>query len=139
MFGWSFVLIATSAANCISFGIHLRLAMGHGTSDHVAQCIALGTVTIICVIHVLGRRVGIFLSNIFASAKVMMLCIIIILGFIVLHDKAIHREPASYANLNIHTSFKHIGTTPVGTRGYASAFLSIIFTYSGWHQANYVG
>ena len=138
MFGWSFVLIGNSAANCISFGVHILQAVGKDASQGKVQAIALGTAVVVCTIHGLGRKIGIWLNNIFALAKVLMLCMIIILGFIVLHNSIIPREPDAYANLDTKTCFEHVELGPRGARSFASAYLDIIFTYGGWNQANYV-
>ena len=138
MFGWSFVLVGNSAANCISFGVHILQAAGANASQGKVQGIALGIAVVVCTIHGLGRKFGIWLNNIFASVKVLILCMIIILGFIVLHNSIIPREPGAYANLDRQTCFEHVEKGPRGARSFASAYLDIIFTYSGWSQANYV-
>jgi L-asparagine transporter-like permease len=138
IFGWTFVLVGNSAANGISFGVHILQALGKDASQGRVQAIAMAAAALLGVIHGLGRKFGIYLNNLFALAKVLILCMIIILGFIVLHNSVIPREPLSYANLDVHTCFQHVESGPRGTRGFASAYLNIIFTFSGWSQANYV-
>ncbi|KAH8810834.1 amino acid permease-domain-containing protein [Xylogone sp. PMI_703] len=138
LLGWNLILVGTSAPNCLAFSLHLLQAMGYEASPTIVRVVAVGTVALVCMIHVLGRKFGIIAGNAFAVVKVLMLCLIIILGLITLHNTTIPREKSSYANLDKNNIFKHIGTGPAPARGYASAFLNIIFTYSGWHQANYV-
>lgn len=139
MFGWTFVLVGNSAANCMSFGVHIIQAF-EGDASHAGkvQAIAITVATVVCTIHALGRNFGITLNNIFATGKVGMLCVVIILGFMVLHNTVITRDPGSYANLAPATSFKPVATGPRGAHGYAAAYLDIIFTFGGWNQANYV-
>ena len=142
MFGWIFILVGNSAANCISFGVHVLAAAGN-TSPHTGsvQAIALGVAWIVFLVHASGRMFGIRLNSIFASVKVAMLCMIIILGFVVLNDHtgSMYRDKKSYLNLDVNDSFQDIGPRSMNhARGYSSAYLDIIFTFGGFNQANYV-
>ncbi|KAI9642690.1 hypothetical protein NHQ30_008421 [Ciborinia camelliae] len=140
MFGFIFVVVGNSAANCVSFGVHVLAAAGiNNPQKGAVQGIALGTAWLVTLLHALGRMFGVHLNSVFAVTKVSMLIMIIILGFIVLnnHTDHLHRDPLSYTNLNPKTSFKQLGTGD-HARGFAAAYLNIIFTCGGWNQANYV-
>ncbi|KAH8758173.1 amino acid permease-domain-containing protein [Hyaloscypha sp. PMI_1271] len=141
MFGWVFILIGNSAANCILFTVHVLAAAGI-SSPHtgLVQVIAIAVAWSILLIHSLGRMFGVHLNTAFAIAKIAILFLIIILGFIVLNNHTIiHRNPGSYANLDWKTSFKDLKSNSARSpRGYPTAFLSILFTYAGFNQANYV-
>ncbi len=140
VFGWVFILIGNSTANCISFAVHVLAAAGH-TSPHygLVQAIAIAVAWSVLLVHATGRMAGIHLNSFFAVVKIAMLFMIIILGFIVLHNHVprMKRDPLSYPNLDKETSFKDLGSDS-GKHGYATAYLSIVFAYGGFNQANYV-
>lgn len=140
MFGFIFVVVGNSAANCVSFAVHCLAAAGINKPHMgVVQGIALGTAWLVTLLHALGRMFGVHLNSAFAVTKVSMLIMIIILGFMVLnnHTEHLHRDPTSYKNLDSKTSFKDLETED-HARGFAAAYLNIIFTCGGWNQANYV-
>ena len=141
MFGSVFILIGNSAANCLSFAVHILAAAGI-SSPHtgVVQGIAIGVAWSILLVHSSGRMFGIHLNTAFATVKIAILVLIIILGFIVLNNHTVmHRDISSYANLDRKTSFKNLELNGASNpHGYPAAFLSILFTYGGFNQANYV-
>ncbi|TEY36169.1 hypothetical protein BOTCAL_0563g00050 [Botryotinia calthae] len=140
MFGFTFVVVGNSAANCISFAVHCLAAAGiNDPPKGAVQGIALGTAWLVTLLHALGRMFGVHLNSVFAVTKVSMLIMIIIMGFMVLnnHTEHFHRDPLSYTNLDTSTSFKELGKGD-HAHGFAAAYLNIIFTCGGWNQANYV-
>ncbi|KAJ8059581.1 hypothetical protein OCU04_011236 [Sclerotinia nivalis] len=140
MFGFIFVVVGNSAANCVSFAVHFLAAAGiNDPRKGAVQGIALGTAWLVTLLHAIGRMFGVHLNSVFAVTKVSMLIMIIILGFMVLnnHIEHLHRDPLPYTNLDPKTSFKELGTGD-HARGFAAAYLNIIFTCGGWNQANYV-
>lgn len=141
MFGFIFVVVGNSAANCVSFAVHCLAAAGiNDPPKGAVQGIALGTAWLVTLLHALGRMFGVHLNSVFAVTKVLMLIMIIIMGFMVLNNHTEHfdRDPLSYTNLDTSTSFKELGKGD-HARGFAAAYLNIIFTCGGWNQANYVG
>ncbi|ESZ89783.1 hypothetical protein SBOR_9834 [Sclerotinia borealis F-4128] len=139
-FGFIFILVGNSAANCVSFGVHVLAAAGiNDPRKGTVQGIALGAAWLVSLLHALGRMFGVHLNSAFAVTKVSMLLMIIILGFMVLnnHTEHLHRDPLSYTNLNRKTSFKELGTGD-HAGGFAASYLNIIFTCGGWNQANYM-
>ncbi|KAM0156130.1 hypothetical protein ACHAPG_005478 [Botrytis cinerea] len=141
MFGFIFVVVGNSAANCVSFAVHCLAAAGiNDPPKGAVQGIALGTAWLVTLLHALGRMFGVHLNSVFAVTKVLMLIMIIIIGFMVLNNHTEHfdRDPLSYTNLDTSTSFKELGKGD-HARGFAAAYLNIIFTCGGWNQANYNG
>ncbi|KAM0138752.1 hypothetical protein ACHAO1_003351 [Botrytis cinerea] len=140
MFGFIFVVVGNSAANCVSFAVHCLAAAGiNDPPKGAVQGIALGTAWLVTLLHALGRMFGVHLNSVFAVTKVLMLIMIIIMGFMVLNNHTEHfdRDPLSYTNLDTSTSFKELGKGD-HARGFAAAYLNIIFTCGGWNQANYM-
>ncbi|KAL1624168.1 hypothetical protein SLS54_004097 [Diplodia seriata] len=150
LFGIPFFLIGNSAQNALSFAYHFLHAIGASQSKLNLQLVAISAALITCITHSLWRRFGIYLNNIFASVKVLMLLLIISLGFLALVGVGFKQDsggdvecsPKSTAatktiNLKYDNSFHRLGDA-VGSSGYATAYLQIIFSFSGLNQANYV-
>ncbi|KAH8585638.1 amino acid permease-domain-containing protein [Bisporella sp. PMI_857] len=141
IFGILFILVGNSAANAISCGINFLAAAGIA-APHVGhvQAIAIAVAWLVCVFHASGRMFGIHLNSLFATLKIAILCMMIILGFMILSNRTehMHRDPASYANLEAENSFHTFGSGKMNhARGYSLSYLYIIFTYGGFNQANY--
>lgn len=140
IFGWTFLWIGNSAANCVSFGVHIWAAIKNDTPRRgCVQGIALGACWIVFLLHATSRKIGLRVNAFFAITKVAILAMIIVLGFIVLNNHTHHipREKASYSNLLRKSSFKNLGSS--NGLGVFASYLNIIFTFGGWNQANYVG
>ncbi|OMP82337.1 High-affinity methionine permease [Diplodia seriata] len=145
LFGIPFFLIGNSAQNALSFAYHFLHAIGASQSKLNLQLVAISAALITCITHSLWRRFGIYLNNIFASIKVLMLLLIISLGVRSFKQDSggdVECSPKSTAatktiNLKYDNSFHRLGDA-VGSSGYATAYLQIIFSFSGLNQANYV-
>ncbi|CAD6445349.1 de1bd2df-e27b-4a2f-9748-9a3129b5dc9c [Sclerotinia trifoliorum] len=140
MFSFIFIVVGNSAANCVSFAVHCLAAAGIDDSRKGAvQGIAIGTAWLVTSLHSLGRMFGIHLNSVFAVTKVSILIMVIIMGFMVLnnHIEHFHRDTSSYKNLDPKTSFEQLSKGD-HARGFAAAYLNVIFTCGGWNQANYV-
>ncbi|KAM3072668.1 hypothetical protein ACMFMF_007003 [Clarireedia jacksonii] len=141
LFGFIFVIIGNSAANCVSFAVHVLAAAGHNNpKTGVVQAIALGAAWLVTLLHALGRMAGIHLNSAFAVTKISMLVMMIVLGFVVLnnHTGSMQRDPLSYSNLDVKSSFRPLGKVD-NARGFATGYLNIVFTFGGFNQANYDG
>lgn len=134
MYGFAFVLLGNVAANAISFGIRVLQAADQPLDNFVVRGIAICVVTFACFMHGFWRQGGIYLSNIFAVIKIAMLFLIIVTGFIS-YSGVFKRPSAGSENFNMHRAFKNPEKNPFG---YAESFLSILFAYGGFNQANYV-
>ena len=106
-----------------------------------------------CIIHAVSRRGGIYLNNLLALIKIGMLLVIVgttlaVVGGGIKDSNGNRVENVFAQNLDPKVAFKApvdptAGTILEGTQdgtanGYAAAFLSIIFAYSGFEQNNYV-
>lgn len=125
------------ASNAILFAISIYIAItGQDPSNWVARGIAIGTATLACFLHIYSRRLGIWLNNGFGSLKVLLLLTLIVVAIVSfagrLGTKTIDDAKHNFTN---HAGFVD---PPSGSYGYASSFLSIIFAYGGFNQANYV-
>jgi amino acid transporter len=136
VFGVAFILVGNASSNALSFARHVLAAAGY--SDNIqnsARGIAIATVTAVCLLHGLWRKLGIAVNNVFAFVKISILVMIIIIGFVSIGGKVFGVEPPAGANLDPHDSFLEAQTDPYG---YASAYLAVVFAFGGFNQANYV-
>lgn len=136
LFGVAFILVGNASANSLSFASHVLAAAGYsGSLQNSVRGIAIGTMTAVCLLHGLWRKLGIAVNNFFAFAKILILIMIIIIGFVSIGGKVFGVEPPAGANLDPYNSFSGAQKEPYG---YASAYLAVVFTYGGFNQANYV-
>ncbi|KAK3681808.1 amino acid permease-domain-containing protein [Podospora appendiculata] len=145
LFGISFIFVRNMASNCINFAVRVLQAARSGDEPKngevraIAIAIAIAAAAFACVVHVVSRRYGIWLNNLLAVVKVCILLVIIFTTLAVLgggvHDEDGNQVPNVLTqNIDPKVAFKEPGTVT----GYAASFLSIIFAYSGFEQANYV-
>jgi L-asparagine transporter-like permease len=125
------------AGNSIFFGISILKACGiENPANGAVRGIAIGVATFACVLHIVSRWWGIALNNFFGFVKVLILLMLIIVG-ILSFASALPLKTIEIArdNYEHHAGF---GSASTSTYGYASSFLSVIFAYGGFNQANYV-
>lgn len=135
------MLLGNVANNAIFFGEYVLVAAGiDATSkEHSsiynpsARGIALAATTVACLIHGSWRQGGVWLNNLFAVVKVLMLLLIIIVG--ILAGAGVWHTNHASENMALDNSFDNVTND---TYGYSEAFLGVIFAYSGFNQANYV-
>ena len=136
VFGVAFILVGNASANALSFARHVLAAAGYsGNIQNSVRGIAIGTVTGVCLLHGLWRKMGIAVNNVFAFIKILILVMIIIVDFASIGGKVFGVEPPAGANLDPHNSFSGAQNEPYG---YASAYLAVVFAFGGFNQANYV-
>jgi amino acid permease len=124
------------AGNCLVFGIRAVQAAGYVSTEHnsAVRGIAVGAATFACLIHIFSRRAGIWLGNLFAIIKVLMLTMMVIIGFCA-WGGAFKTETYATQNMAAQNAFKDPASEPYG---YVKAFLSVIFAWSGFDQPTYV-
>jgi amino acid transporter len=132
-----FILVGNAAANALSFASHVAEASGYdiltGTPSqkdmNMVRGIALGTMTAVCILHGIWRRLGIVINNVFAGFKILLLLLIIILGFVALGGKkTFHVTPPASENLSPHNSF---AGGAVDSYAMGHSYLEIVFAYGG--------
>ena len=116
------------------FGIRTLQAANVPVTNSAVRGLAVAAATVACLIHSFSRRGGIWLGNIFALIKILMLLLVIIVG-ICAWAGAFHTETYAYQNLAVNNSFEGASQD---SYGYTSAFLAVIFAWSGFDQPNYV-
>ena len=139
-YGVVFLVLGNTAGNAIAFGLYVMSAAGYDDpSRGYVIGLAIGALTLACLVHVASRRGGIVLNNLFAISKVAILLIIIIFGFIRSGGYTFggHATTDDYPthNFDLNNSFKGDGQN---APSFADAILFIMFTYSGFEQPFYV-
>lgn len=122
------------AGNCLIFGIRTLQAANAPVTNSAVRGLAVGAATVACLIHSFSRRGGIWLGNLFALIKVLMLLLIILTG-ICAWAGAFHTPNYAGDNMAINHSFADSSND---SYGYTQAFLAVIFAWSGFDQPNYV-
>lgn len=122
------------AGNCLIFGIRTLEAANAPVTNSAVRGLAVAAATVACLIHSFSRRGGIWLGNMFALIKVLMLLLIIITG-ICAWAGAFHTPNYANDNMALNHSFADSSTD---SYGYTQAFLAVIFAWSGFDQPNYV-
>lgn len=147
LFGVIFILIGTAAMNALSFGIRILEASGEVNPDNwKVRGIAIVIVTFAVILHGTWRQAGIIVNNAFAIIKVLILLLFIITGFVSLGngfkpsataiaEGYVSNSTVASNNFDTSNSFQYKSG---GSYGYVESFLSIIFAFSGFNQANYV-
>lgn len=125
------------AGNAISFGLNIMIACGIDTpSNGIVRAIAVAVATFACSLHIVSRWWGIALNNFFGSVKAAILLMLIIVGIVSFAGALPQKtKPTAEDNFGKYGGF---GLVETSSYGYASSFLSVIFAYGGFNQANYV-
>lgn len=129
-----YILIANVAPNCMAFGIRVLMAADVPATNGAVRGIAISVATATCLIHAISRRGGIWLSNLFAVVKVLILlliCITAICAVAGAFNSTTYAEP----NMRIQSSFADASKD---SYGYTQAFLAVIFACSAFEQPTYV-
>lgn len=97
----------------------------------------------VCLIHAFLPRLGIWLSNGLGAFKLILLTLVVCTGFAALSGRVVGGSPGNFtngfngpANATKHTDPEQ--DTQRTTAGYALALLQVLYSYSGWENANYV-
>ena len=140
MFAVFFVLLGNTAANTIAFAKQMLLAFNPEEKNpdyRLQRFVALVCITFICLIHLFSRKMGIFMNNALAVYKVGLLLFVVISGFVCLGGGGGgDHSNIKYGAENLKDAFKGGSGSPYS---YASAMLSVLYSYQGWENANYVG
>jgi amino acid transporter len=135
-----FIILGNLSGNAIAFGIYVMSAAGYDEPSRGSVIgLAIGALTLACLVHTASRRGGIILNNSFAVVKVLILLLIIILGFMRAAGYTFggHADPATHPthNFDLNMSFKGDGQN---APSFADSLLFIVYTFSGFEQPFYV-
>jgi L-asparagine transporter-like permease len=130
----AYIILGSIPGNCLIFGIRTLEAANVLVTNGRVRGIAVGVATFACGIHVFSRRGGIWLGNLFAIIKVLMLLMMIVTG-ICAWAGAFKIKNSVNENLAVNHSF---ADPAEDSYGYTEAFLAVIFAYSGVEQPTYV-
>ena len=84
IFGVFFVLLGNTAANTIAFAKHMLLAFDDTNQNpdyRLQRFVALVCISLICLIHIFSRKLGILMNNALAAYKVGLLLFVVVAGF----------------------------------------------------------
>jgi amino acid transporter len=141
VFAVQFVLFAISTGNSISFSSYLLRAATRLPQDGtwLNQGIAIAAITVVCLIHAFAPRWGIWLSNGFGAFKLIMLSLLVCTGFAALAGKTAAPRPDNFSSFHGAGSSRPPDDSGAGAAGgYSIALLQVLYSYSGWENANYV-
>ncbi|KAL4796325.1 amino acid/polyamine transporter I [Aspergillus venezuelensis] len=111
---------------------NILLAINDTASDWVKRALAIGVLTLIATIHIKSCRMGVKIMNILASAKILILILIILSGLRALAGD-LPQIPSPGSSLS--HPFENSSTS---IPAYTNALFKILATYQGWSNAAYV-
>jgi hypothetical protein len=125
VFGILYIFLGNLAGNAVAFGYYIMVAAGKDPDENKGPVIGLAITLLAacCLFHVITRSGGIWVNNAFAVAKVGMLLMIIIMGFVHASGKYLQSyglgppsnitsamiNNATDSNFSTKTSFKSTG------------------------------
>lgn len=94
---------------------------------------------VVCLIHSFTPRLGIWLSNGFGVLKLVLLLLLVCTGFAALGGRTVAPRPDNFSSFHGGgSSTTDEDNSSVAAAGYALALLQVLYSYSGWENANYV-
>lgn len=99
------------------------------------RAVAVGIATFACALHAIWRKGGVYVNNAFGFVKILMLLALFFIGAAYVGGQFHGSADTANENLNIGTSTANASSSAYD---YAQAFLAILFSFGGFHQANYV-
>ncbi|KXJ87170.1 amino acid/polyamine transporter I, partial [Microdochium bolleyi] len=136
MYGIAFALIGNLSGNAISFGIFVMNAAGYSPAPKGPVIgLAIGILAFTVLLHMVSRRAGLFLNNVFALLKVTLLVAIIVLGFLKAGGVSLGGKPKATSNFDANESFRPgAGEVPSVT----NSLVYVVYAFAGFEQPFYV-
>ena len=158
-----FIFFAQSAANSISFSTYLLYVINGLNTTQTTTCgrlpdgrllpsvplkqewttkgISIGTITLVCLVHAFLPKLGIWVSNGLGAFKIVILLVVVFTGFAALGGHLNVPKPDNFssfdgAGLACPNAPSDSGSSAAN---FAIALLQVLYSYSGWESANYVG
>ena len=125
-----FVFMYNTATNSMQFANQVLISANIHDTAYVPQgrllrFIAIMALSFFCLLHYFSGRAGRALNQILAAFKVCLLFIVLVAGIV---------RAAHYFEADWH---RHVNSTGRSSAS-ASAFLLIVFSYTGWENATFV-
>ncbi|PBL01523.1 high-affinity methionine permease [Armillaria gallica] len=131
-FAFITVILSFASSNAIVCAEYILYANGQETyNEWTMRGIAIAAYGIACIIVIAHNRTAMWISNILSLFKVVILCFIVVAGWVVLGGGTRVEDPKS------HFKNGFSGTNNNGN-AMASAMINVIFSYAGWNNANNV-
>lgn len=141
IFAVQFVCFAISTGNAISFSSYILKAatLDARNGSWLNRGISVAAISVVCLIHALFPRLGIWLSNGLGAFKLVLLFLVVCTGFAALAGRSATPSPRNFSTFAGPGSatVEHEGVTGQAA-GHALALLQVLYSYSGWENANYV-
>lgn len=131
MYGIPFIFLGNLSSNGIALGHYCMVAAGHSDPARgPVYAIAIGALTVACLIHVASRRGGILLNNFYAAVKALILVVIIILGLMRSRGFTFggRADPTTYPTGNFNINASSDGTS----RNPSDFAHSLLFTFNAF-------
>ena len=142
MYGIIYVILGNRTGNALMMATYIYKAAGRSGSASEIRGIAAAILTAVCIIHATWRKGGILLNNMLAILKASILVAIIAIGFSAsagasfghgkVHGYTINPDTQTEtSNFQVNSSF---ATSTNDAAGFASSFIQILYTFSGFEQ-----
>ncbi|KAI9447220.1 amino acid transporter [Lactarius psammicola] len=131
IYATNIILLYFSSGNCLVFAENILVSAGHDAGIWVVRGIAIGVIVFTVSLHGFAPRLGVRLMNVLTLFKIVILMFIVVTGWVVLAGKTRVQDP--------HANFRHaFAGSSTSSNDYAAAMFKVLFSYSGWQNANYV-
>ncbi|KAN0135782.1 high-affinity methionine permease [Lactarius tabidus] len=131
VYATNMILLNLSSANCIVFAENILVSAGKDAGIWAVRGIAIGVIVFTVSLHGLAPRFGVRLMNVLTLFKIVILAFIVVTGWVVLSGKTRVQDP--------HANFRHaFAGSSSSSNDYATAMFKVLYSYSGWQNANYV-
>ncbi|KAI9809233.1 MAG: hypothetical protein M1825_002524 [Sarcosagium campestre] len=135
LYGVLFILYGNLAGNAIALGTYAMRAAGYEDGAAV-RGIAVSALTLACILHMVWRKGGIIVNNMFAVGKVIILLVIIVLGLAAIGGAKFGQKEAPRTDkLKVSTSFANHEKDVVS---FVDSLVFILYPFSGFEQPFYV-
>ncbi|KAH7066104.1 amino acid permease-domain-containing protein [Paraphoma chrysanthemicola] len=162
IFAIEFVCFSISSANTVNFSSHLiRAAQGKPeklktncglsrepglakpsgiNSEWVNKGISICALSLVCIIHAFTPKLGIWLINGLGVFKLFILILVVFTGFAALAGRMHAPKPDNFSSFDGAGSACELPPYADSTKAanYALALLQVLYSYSGWENANYI-
>ncbi|XP_053460595.1 B(0,+)-type amino acid transporter 1 isoform X3 [Nycticebus coucang] len=131
LFSWTSLIVlkpTSFAIICLTFSEYVCTPFYAGCKppEVIVKCLAAAAILLIVTVNSLSVRLGSYVQNVFTAAKLVIVAIIIISGFVLL---------AQGNTKNFENSFEG---ADVSVGAISLAFYNGLWAYDGWNQLNYI-